>query len=130
MGLDLSEQAFLDCDETNACQIGANISTYVNLFSTKLQWRFLKESNYPYRGNKTSDCPKHVEWYNPGAEVEAIYTVDDCNEEKLKYLVIFFCCKQCLKLFFFISFHNSWRILFLLIFLFSNTLKAHHFNNL
>ena len=89
VGLDLSEQAFRDCEETNACQIGANISTYVNLCSTKLQWRFQHELKYEHHGNKTSDCPKHVEWYNPGAEVEAIYMVDDCNEEKLKYLVIF-----------------------------------------
>ena len=106
MGLDLSEQAFLDCDETNVCQTRANISTYINLFSTKLQWRFLNESNYPYCGNKTSDCPEHVEWYNPGAEVEVIYTDDNCNEDKLKYWVIFL---QCLKKIF-ISFYNSWRI--------------------
>ena len=92
--LDLSEQAFLDCDETNVCPIGANISTYVNLFSTKLQGQFLHESKYEYYGNKTSDCPEHVEWYNPGAEVEVIYTDDDCNEDKLKYWVILL---QCLK---------------------------------
>ena len=89
MGLNLSEQAFLDCDETNVCKTTANISTYINLFSTKLQGRFLLESKYKYRGNKTSDCPKNVEWYNPGAEVEAIYTVGDCNEDKLKEMVIF-----------------------------------------
>ena len=71
--LDLSEQALIDCDKTNACAEGAQMEIYENLFFSKLKGRVLPESKYEYHGNKTTDCPIHANWYNPGAEVEDIY---------------------------------------------------------
>ena len=87
--LNLSEQALIDCDETNACARGARMEDYGNLFFSKLKGRVLHESKYKYHGNKTADCPVHANWYNPGAEVEDIYYSNNCNEDLLKRMVIF-----------------------------------------
>ena len=88
--LDLSEQALIDCDKTNACAEGAQMEIYENLFFSKLKGRVLPESKYEYHGNKTADCPVHANWYNPGAEVEDIYYSNKCNEDLLKRMVIFY----------------------------------------
>ena len=86
--LDLSEQALIDCNQTNACAKGATMERYRNVFDEKLQGRFLNESDYPYHGNKTADSPVHANWYNPGAEVEKIYSAFNCNEHLMKKMVI------------------------------------------
>ena len=86
--MDLSEQALIDCDDKNACYDGASIETYQSLLKNKLEWQFLHEKTYPYKGNKTKDCPKHVNWYNPGSKVETIYTHNNCSEDKLEKMVI------------------------------------------
>ena len=86
--MDLSEQALIDCDNTNACNDSASIETYQSLLRDKLKWQFLLEKDYPYEGNKTNNCPKNVNWYNPGAKVETIYTHNNCSEDKLEKMVI------------------------------------------
>ena len=90
--LDLSEQALLECDTTNGCTDGAYIEQYQSLFSGKMHGLFFHERQQEYQGNQMDDddCPINDDYfYNPGAIVEKIYNVYDCNDELLKQMVFF-----------------------------------------